>query len=206
MKAHLRHVRIAPKKANLVAAMIRRMTVEEALITLKKLPKTGAQILYKVVHSAMANAEQNDGQQRKDLYIKELIVNRAAAFRRYVPMARGRSRPIDKFTSHITVKLGVVVPGEEKEKKGKGGKEKVKPSFASGSAKAKPVLSKGEGSDKKAPAGKKPLEAEKVEGPIAQAPGNPSKVIDSDDPHAGGSHEKQSTGTFTPHHHSSRGE
>lgn len=188
MKAHLRHVRIAPKKANLVATMIRRMQVEEALTTLKKLPKTGAQILYKVVHSAMANAEQNDGQQRKDLYIKELIVNKGAAFRRYVPMARGRARPIDKFTSHITVKLGVVVPEGKKIKKNKGIKEN------------KEIKGIKESKEKK------PLEAEIVAGPIAQAPGNPSKVTDSDDPHAAGSHDKQSTGTFTPHHHSSRGE
>ncbi len=185
MKAHLRHVRIAPKKANLVAAMIRRMQVEEALTTLKKLPKTGAQILYKVVHSAMANAEQNDGQQRKDLYIKELIVNQGAAFRRYVPMARGRARPIDKFTSHITVRLGVQIPEGAKPSSEKGKREK-------GKGKKEPV--------------KKPLEAEIVAGPIAQAPGNPSKIVDSDDPHAAGSHDKQSTGTFTPHHHSSRGE
>lgn len=174
--------------------MIRRMQVEEALTTLKKLPKTGAQILYKVVHSAMANAEQNDGQKRKDLYIKELIVNKGAAFRRYVPMARGRARPIDKFTSHITVKLGVQIPegtkpSSEKKKDVKSKKkEGVKPTSA------------------KATAGKKPLEAEMVAGPIAQAPGNPSKIADTDDPHAGGSHDKQSTGTFTPHHHSSRGE
>ena len=203
MKAHLRHVRIAPKKANLVAAMIRRMQVEEALSALRKLPKTGAQILYKVVHSAMANAEQNDGQKRKDLYIKELIVNKGAAFRRYVPMARGRARPIDKFTSHITVRLGVQVPEGTKSSSEKGKREK-------GKGKKEPVKPASAPSDRvragKATAGRKPLEAEIVTGPIAQAPGNPSKLADTDDPHAGGSHDKQSTGTFTPHHHSSRGE
>lgn len=163
--------------------MVRRMKVEEALAMLQKLPKKGAEILYKAIHSAMANAEQNDNQKRKDLYIKELIVNRGPASRRYVPMARGRARPIDKFTSHISVHLGVSIPEGEKEKKTK-------------------TLKAG----KKKEETKKPLEAEKVEGPIASAPGNPAKNILADDPHAAGSHDKQTSGTFIPHHHSSRGE
>src|SRR3989344_1585674 len=157
MKAHLRQVRLAPKKTNLVAAMIRRMSVVDALSNLQKLPKKGALILYKVVYSAMANAEQNDGQKRKDLYIKELIVNRGPAYQRSIPMARGRSRPIDKFTSHISVKLGVIVP-----EGAKGDVKDVK---------------------KKKPAQKKPLEAEIVAGPIAQAPGHLAKkdVLGGDD-------------------------
>ena len=91
------------------------------------------------------------------------------------------------------MKLGIQIPEGEKRKEERGKwKEKKK--------EAKEIKGIKESKDKK------PLEAEIVTGPIAQAPGNPSKLADTDDPHAGGSHDKQSTGTFTPHHHSSRGE
>ena len=179
MKAHLRQVRLAPKKTNLVAAMVRRMNVEDALSMLQKLPKKGAQILYKVIHSAMANAEQNDGQKRKDLYIKELIVNKGPVYQRSIPMARGRARPIDKFTSHISVKLGVIIP------EGAKGVQDVQ---------------------KKKPAAKKPLEAEVVAGPIAQAPGNPTKkdVLSGDDQSA--TQDVRDANTFNTFRHNSRGE
>src|SRR3989344_5028185 len=178
MKAHLRQVRLAPKKTNLVAAMIRRMSVVDALSNLQKLPKKGALILYKVVYSAMANAEQNDGQKRKDLYIKELIVNRGPAYQRAIPMARGRSRPIDKFTSHITVKLGVIVPAGKKEKEVK----------------------------KQKSSEKKPLEAEIVAGPIAQAPGNPTKRDAQNDDASAGTQDIRDANTFSTFRHNSRGE
>jgi large subunit ribosomal protein L22 len=114
MKAHLRHARLSPKKMNLVAGMIRKMPVTDALSTLKKFPKKGAEMLYGVVASAVANAENNDGQSRNSLFIKELVVNKGQAFRRFIPMARGRARGIDKWTSHVTVKLGIILPeGEE---------------------------------------------------------------------------------------------
>lgn len=181
MKAHLRQVRLAPKKTNLVASMVRRMKVEEALETLQKLPKKGALILYKVIHSAMANAEQNDGQRRKDLYIKELIVNRGPAYQRSTPMARGRSRPMDKFTSHISVKLGIIVPEGKKEEKGS-------------AAKAKKIHAK------------KPLEAEIVAGPIAQSPGNPTKKDTLGDESGAGTQDIRDANTFSTFRHNSRGE
>ena len=118
MKAILRQIRISPKKANLVAAIIRGMTVTEALSTLERLPKKGALFLHGLISSAVANAEHTAKQSADGLFIKTLIVNKGPAFKRSIPMARGRARPIDKWTSHISVELGVVVPeGEEKGEK-----------------------------------------------------------------------------------------
>ena len=195
MKAHLRQARLSPKKANLVAAMVRRMKVEEALDVLSRLPKKGARMLHKAIHSAASNAEHNEKQTRKDLYIKELIVNKGPAFKRYIPMARGRSRAIDKFTSHISVKLGVEVP--EEKSKGKVQKEKE----------SKEVKDSKE-SKEKSPK----LEAEEG-APVARVPGNPAKqsaegeaAASGDDPHAGGSQNKQKGGEFTQFRQGSRGE
>lgn len=97
--------------------MIRGMTVADAFSTLERLPKKGALFLHKLLSSAVANAEHNAAQKRDGLLIKELIVNKGPAFRRFQMIARGRSRPIDKWTSHISVELGVVVPEGEKDEK-----------------------------------------------------------------------------------------
>ena len=110
MHAHLRSARIAPKKANLVAALVRRMHVEEALVFLNRVPKKGARMLHDLIASALANAEYGAKQDRRNLVVKSLVVQKGPAFRRSIPMARGRSRPIDKWTSHISVELGVLLP------------------------------------------------------------------------------------------------
>lgn len=107
MKAILRQIRISPKKANLVAGMVRGKAAEEALAMLKFMPKKGAKILYKVVHSAVANAENNMGQDRKELEIKKILVTKGATYKRNNPISRGRAQPILKRTSHITVEVGV---------------------------------------------------------------------------------------------------
>ena len=107
MKAHLKFKRISPKKANLVAALVRGKEVEEALNILKFTPKKAAGILYKVVTSAAANAEHNLKQKKKDLYIKEIIVNQGPMHKRGVPISKGRTHPILKKTSHISVEVAV---------------------------------------------------------------------------------------------------
>lgn len=113
MKAFLRSVRIAPKKANLVASMVRDMPVTEALDILEHTNKKGARILETLLRSAIANAENNDKQRRGNLVVRSLIVNKSQTFHRGVPMARGRVRPMRKFLSHIELTLGVA--GQEQE-------------------------------------------------------------------------------------------
>jgi large subunit ribosomal protein L22 len=107
MKAILRQIRIAPKKANLVAELARNHKAVEAVQILKFTPKRGAKILKKVIESAMANAKSNFKQNVNDLFIKEIVVTEGTTYKRSMPVSRGRSHPIMKRTSHITVKLGV---------------------------------------------------------------------------------------------------
>ncbi len=105
MKAHLRRIRISPKKANLVAGLVRGKKVIDALNILKFTPKKGAKILYKVIHSATSNAENNANQKREELIIKEIIVNKGSVMKRYLPSTRGRALPLRKPTAHISVSL-----------------------------------------------------------------------------------------------------
>jgi len=107
MKAILRRIRISPKKANLVAGMLRGKQVKEALNILKFIPKKGADILYKVVHSAAYNAKNNFKQDLDDLIITKILVTKGPTFKRTLPVSRGRSHPILKRTCHITVEVGV---------------------------------------------------------------------------------------------------
>lgn len=107
MKASLRSIRIAPKKAQLVAKLIRGKTVPEAVSILEHTNKKGARILERLLQSAMANASHNEKQDPQMLTVKALTVNKAQAYHRGVPMARGRVRPMRKFLSHIDLTLGV---------------------------------------------------------------------------------------------------
>jgi len=112
MKATLRSVRIAPKKANLVAKMVRGKPVPEAISMLERTNKKAARLLEALVRSAMANATNNEKQNPDEMIVKTLIVNKAQAYQRGIPMARGRQRIIRKFLSHITLQLGY--PEEKK--------------------------------------------------------------------------------------------
>ena len=151
MKAYLRQIRISPKKANLVAGMVRGKKVTEALDLLKFMPKKGADILYKVVHSAAYNAKNNFKQSIDELYIIQILVTKGPTYKRSLPISRGRVHPIAKRTSHITVEVGLLggkeikpVVKEEKSKK-EGPKKEVK------KAVKKPAVKK---TEKKTPAKK----------------------------------------------------
>jgi len=106
MIAHLRSARLAPKKANLVARMVRGMPVPDAVELLRRTNKKGARLIEGVLRSAMANASQNFKQNPQSMVVKSVVVNQGVAYRRGVPMARGRVRPIKKFLCHISVTLG----------------------------------------------------------------------------------------------------
>ncbi len=105
MKSHLNGIRISPKKANIVAGLIRGKSVNEALDILKFTPKKSAKVIFKVVTSAAANAVHNDGKKQEDLIIKQVIVNRGAFNKRFIASTRGRALRIHKPTAHITVEL-----------------------------------------------------------------------------------------------------
>lgn len=107
MKAHLRDIRISPKKANIIAGMVQGKMVQPALNLLRFLPKKAAKILLKVLSSAVANAQNNDSKKIEELIIKQIIVNKGPVSKRFLPSTRGRALPIKKPTSHITVELAV---------------------------------------------------------------------------------------------------
>lgn len=135
MKAHLRSARIAPKKANIIAQMVRGMPVNDALKALKHTHKKGARMVEELLKSAVANAEHNDKQDAGRLVIKTIIVNQSVGYRRGIPKARGSVRPITKFLSHISVTLGLVGADEKPAKASQSAKNTVKKSPKKNSAK-----------------------------------------------------------------------
>jgi large subunit ribosomal protein L22 len=104
-RAITRFATISPRKTRLVIDQVRGLQAEEALAVLKFLPNKPAEIVYKTIASAMANAEENLGLSRSDLYIKEIKADEGPRrqWRRFG--ARGRFKPIIRRSSHITVVL-----------------------------------------------------------------------------------------------------
>lgn len=96
-------LRIAPRKARLVIDLIRGKSVEEADKILKNINKEAARMSRKVLVSAVANAENNLGLHKKDLYVKEAVVNEGQTMKRMKFGSRGHVDPIKKRTSHIKI-------------------------------------------------------------------------------------------------------
>jgi large subunit ribosomal protein L22 len=105
-RAILRFVRVPPRKARLVIDLIRGRDVEEALSIIRFTPKGAARVVEKVLKSAMANAQHNQGVREVDrLFVKVAVVDEGPRWKRWVPRAMGRATPIQKRTSHITIVL-----------------------------------------------------------------------------------------------------
>ena len=104
--ARLRFARISPQKCRLVADQIRGLPVDKALNILAFSPKKGAAILKKVLESAIANAEHNEGADVDELRVKRIFVDQGPTLKRVMPRAKGRANRILKRTSHITVAVG----------------------------------------------------------------------------------------------------
>lgn len=102
-KAHAKFVRIAPRKAQLVADLIRGKQVGEAIAILRHTPKSASPILEKLLNSAIANAEHNYQLDVNKLVISQAFVNQGPTMKRFRPRAMGRASRINKRTSHITL-------------------------------------------------------------------------------------------------------
>jgi large subunit ribosomal protein L22 len=100
-----KYIRISPQKARIVADVVRGMNVDQAITTLKFMPKKGAGILRKVVESAVANAAQDEQLDVDSLFIKKIFIDGGPSLKRIRPRAMGRATRIIKRTSHITVIL-----------------------------------------------------------------------------------------------------
>ena len=104
--AKLKHARISPQKCRLVADQVRGKPVEQALQILNFSPKKAAAIIKKVLESAIANAEHNEGADIDELKVSTIFVDEGPTMRRWKPRAKGRVNHIIKRTSHVTVKVG----------------------------------------------------------------------------------------------------
>lgn len=105
-RAILRSARMSAQKGRLVADLIRGQSVDKALNILAFTPKKGAAIIKKVLESAIANAEHNDGADVDELKVKSISVERGAFAKRFQARAKGRGNRILKHTCHIYVTVG----------------------------------------------------------------------------------------------------
>jgi len=104
--AILRGVRLSAQKGRLVADQIRGLSVDKALDLLAFSPKKGARIIRRVLESAIANAEHNDGADVDELKVKTIYVDKADNLRRFTARAKGRGNVILKQTCHIHIVVG----------------------------------------------------------------------------------------------------
>jgi len=105
VSARLKAARLSAQKARLVADQIRGKGVEEALELLTYSPKKGAELILKVLNSAIANAEHNEGVDIDELKVSSIYVDEALTLKRIRPRAKGRADRILKRSCHITVKV-----------------------------------------------------------------------------------------------------
>ncbi|GAA3803778.1 50S ribosomal protein L22 [Nocardioides panacisoli] len=114
--ATARFQRITPMKARRVVDLVRGLPVDEALALLQFAPQSASQTVYKVLESAIANAETTEGLNAADLVVAAGRVDEGPTMKRWRPRAQGRATRINKRTSHITL---VVQPADAVAKKGK---------------------------------------------------------------------------------------
>jgi len=101
--ASARFVRITPMKARRVVDLVRGLPVDEALTLLQFAPQSAAHTVYKVLESAVANAETTEGLAADDLVVSVAMVDEGPTMKRWRPRAQGRATRINKRTSHITI-------------------------------------------------------------------------------------------------------
>ncbi|MEK7473150.1 MAG: 50S ribosomal protein L22 [Patescibacteria group bacterium] len=103
--AHLRQLRMSPRKVRLVVNTVRGLSVAEAETRLTFLPKLAAKPVLKLLRSAVANAEHNFQLNRNDLYIRTIVADGGPTLKRWRARAFGRTAPIRKRTTHISLVL-----------------------------------------------------------------------------------------------------
>ncbi|WP_028388512.1 50S ribosomal protein L22 [Legionella fairfieldensis] len=103
--AKLRNAPLSAQKGRLVANMIRKMDVSKAIDVLKYTPKKGAHLMLKLLESAIASAENNNGADVDELKVWMVCVDEAATLKRISPRAKGRANRICKRNCHITIKV-----------------------------------------------------------------------------------------------------
>ena len=96
---------MSPRKVNLIAGLIRMRSAHDALEILKVLPKKSAGFLFKALSSAVSNAEHNDKKDAETLIVKSVVVNMGRTLKRGRPGYKGKTMPIKKHSSHVSIVL-----------------------------------------------------------------------------------------------------
>ena len=104
-RAIAKNLGVSPSKVRIVLNLIRGKDYSLALATLKNMPNVGAEYAVKVLESAGANAENNLGMNKANLYVAECYADGAATLKRFQPVSKGRAHSIKKRTCHITIIL-----------------------------------------------------------------------------------------------------
>jgi len=105
VRATSRYLPISAQKMRLVCNEVRNMDADQALTVLQFMPHKGAQFVYKLVESAVANAEMNFELNRQDLFVKTLMADEGPSLKRVKAGARGRYKPRIKRFTHLTLVL-----------------------------------------------------------------------------------------------------
>jgi large subunit ribosomal protein L22 len=160
--AEARYVRVTPMKARRVVDLIRGLPAREALTVLQFAPQSASEPVYKVLASAVANAENNDRLDPDTLQVAAAFVDEGPTMKRFRPRAQGRAYRIRKRTSHITVVVESLAAKAKPAKKAAAKKAADKPARAEKPAKSAPKAEKSAPA-KKATAKKAAKPAEKSE-------------------------------------------
>jgi ribosomal protein L22 len=105
VRASARYVRIAPRKARLIADQVRGLHIEKARALLQFSPRGAAEDIHKLINSAASNAENNHDLIGDEMRVSSITVDEGPTLKRFRPRAQGRATPIHKRTSHIAVAL-----------------------------------------------------------------------------------------------------
>ena len=136
-RAVARHVRISPNKARRVVNLVRGLPAKEALTVLQFAPQSASEQVYKVLASAIANAENNERLDPDALLVSEAFVDEGPTLKRFRPRAQGRAYRIRKRTCHITIAVEAVQVTAPR----KAAAKKAAPAKAAPAAEAKPTES-----------------------------------------------------------------
>ena len=102
-KAHLKYLRVSPRKVKILCDLIRGKDVKTACAYLMQTPKAASEPVLKLLRSAMANAENNHSMNVETLYVSTAVANPGPVLKRGMPRAQGRYNRILKRTTHITI-------------------------------------------------------------------------------------------------------
>jgi len=168
VEAKLKYSRNSPRKVRLVADLVRGLPVEEAEKMLQFTIKRAKKPVLKLLKSAIANAENNFNLKKKNLYVAEIRVDGGPIIKRFRPRARGVAYPIQKKTSHISIKLAEVQGEKTEQDLGKKKKDKIKKVYSE--EKPKEEVSR----QKKT---KQNIEKEQVKEPTKDAKGEKKQIF-----------------------------